>query len=109
MTAVPERTERIIHTVTGDSEQGKALYATCAACHGYKGQGNEAIRAPKLAGRSNWYLVRQLKNYRLGARGYAMADVPGARMRNASASILESGDVIESVVTYINMLRYTAQ
>ena len=30
----------------GDPAKGKALYATCASCHGAKGEGNQALNAP---------------------------------------------------------------
>ena len=33
-------------TITGDSEAGKKLYATCASCHGDQGEGIEAMAAP---------------------------------------------------------------
>nr|VFK57063.1 MAG: Cytochrome c553 [Candidatus Kentron sp. TUN]VFK62563.1 MAG: Cytochrome c553 [Candidatus Kentron sp. TUN] len=104
VTSVPIRTNRISPpTVTGDIEKGKALYATCAACHGRHGEGNQANRAPALVGRSDWYLVRQLQKFRIGVRGYASADTLGKRMRAASA-LLKDADAIESVVAYINTL-----
>jgi cytochrome c oxidase subunit 2 len=34
----------------GDATIGQALYAPCAACHGFQGEGNEQLNAPKLAG-----------------------------------------------------------
>ena len=47
----------------GDPAKGKALYATCASCHGANGEGNQALNAPAIAGQQEWYLTRQLKNY----------------------------------------------
>ncbi len=56
-------------TVQGDAAAGKQLYATCAACHGPKAEGNVAMNAPRLADQDDWYLVRQLQNYKKGLRG----------------------------------------
>ncbi|MDY6983736.1 MAG: c-type cytochrome, partial [Pseudomonadota bacterium] len=50
-------------TITGDTANGEKLYATCVSCHGANGEGNEALGAPALAGRSDWYLVRQLERF----------------------------------------------
>lgn len=64
-----------------DPEAGKALYATCATCHGSKGQGNRDRGAPKLAGLSPWYLKRQLRNFKNGVRGAHPDDTYGQQMR----------------------------
>ena len=53
-------------TVTGDAVLGRALYQSCAACHGQFGQGNVAMAGPALAGQSDWYLVTQLENFKSG-------------------------------------------
>lgn len=48
----------------GDAEKGKAISATCAACHG--ADGNSAVPAnPKLAGQHPNYLLKQLKEFKL--------------------------------------------
>ena len=41
----------------------------CTTCHGTDGRGNEGIEAPRLAGMEDWYLRRQLENFRAGIRG----------------------------------------
>ena len=41
----------------------------CAACHGAQGEGNRQLNAPKLTGLEDWYLQRQLKYFKQGARG----------------------------------------
>ena len=56
-------------TIEGNLERGAAHYVTCGACHGARGQGNVALQAPKLAGQEDWYLKRQLANFRAGIRG----------------------------------------
>lgn len=91
-------------SVEGDITRGAALYTTCAACHGDKGQGNELLNAPRLAGQSDWYLSNQLEKFRLGARGAVAGDTYGAQMR-ASVSQLTDAAAINDVVAYINSLR----
>lgn len=51
----------------GDAERGKALTATCAACHGADGN-SPAPAFPKLAGLGEKYLYKQMKDIRDGAR-----------------------------------------
>jgi cytochrome c oxidase subunit 2 len=101
--SVPVRTGTIEQTVTGDTQRGESLYATCAACHGPAGQGSKVLNAPRLAGQSDWYLVRQLENYAAGARGYAPADTAGQQMRAATA-VLPDRAAIQDVVAFINTL-----
>jgi cytochrome c553 len=90
-------------TVTGDIAHGKKLYATCASCHGAKAEGNAQLQAPALAARSDWYLVTQLRSYKLGLRGADPRDTYGAPMR-AIAATLEDDQAINDVVAYINTL-----
>ncbi len=52
----------------GDAEAGKSKSAMCAACHG--ADGNSMIPAnPKLAGQSEAYLLKQLKDFKAAANG----------------------------------------
>ena len=41
--------------------RARPRYATCMACHGAQGEGNQLLNAPKLAGQPGWYLARQLR------------------------------------------------
>ena len=51
----------------GDATAGKTKSATCAACH--SADGNSANpQYPKLAGQSADYLLKQLQDYKSGAR-----------------------------------------
>ena len=81
----------------------RTLYAGCVACHGAKGEGN-AVQAPALAARSDWYLVTQLANYQKGLRGTDARDTYGAQMR-AIVSTLPDEKAITDVVAYINTLK----
>ena len=51
----------------GDAEAGKAKAAACVACHGPDGN-SPAPNFPKLAGQHADYLLKQLKDFKSGAR-----------------------------------------
>ena len=53
----------------------------CQSCHGDMLQGNESLKAPLISGLSQWYLYRQMKNYRDGIRGTHPQDIFGQSMR----------------------------
>lgn len=99
-TLEPEEPE---HTVTGDVAMGESRYTLCSACHGVNGEGNVAANAPRLAGQSDWYLVRQLKAFKEGVRGTHDGDIFGAQMR-PMALLLADDAAINNVVAYINSL-----
>ncbi|HEY6644048.1 c-type cytochrome [Povalibacter sp.] len=90
-------------TIAGDVQKGKQLYAACSACHGPAGEGNQAQQAPALAARSDWYLVQQINNYKLGQRGADARDTFGAQMR-AVVATLPDDQAVADVVAYINTL-----
>ena len=91
-------------TVTGDAEVGKQLYATCAACHGSKGEGSAQLNAPRLADQNDWYLVRELQNFKSGVRGSNPKDTYGAQMK-PMAAMLANDQAIANVVVYIRSLK----
>ncbi|HEY0681039.1 MAG TPA: c-type cytochrome [Steroidobacter sp.] len=91
-------------TISGDTARGKQIYETCASCHGSRAEGNAELNAPALAGRTDWYLVTQLKNYMTGLRGAQARDIYGAQMR-AVAAALPDDQAANDVVAYINTLR----
>ena len=87
-------------TVNGDASAGKASYMICQTCHGPKGGGNKALNAPKLTGLQDWYIVRQLKNFKDGIRGTKNGDNYGMQMR-PMAMTLTSDEAINNVAAYI--------
>lgn len=91
-------------TVEGDAAAGKVAYAVCAACHGANAEGLEQLGGPRLAGQEDWYLVRQINNFKLGRRGYHASDIFGAQMK-PMALILVDDQAINNVTAYINSLR----
>jgi cytochrome c oxidase subunit 2 len=90
-------------SVTGDARRGRSLFTTCAACHGRQGQGVWALNAPRLADMSDWYLVRQLHNFRNGIRGYHSQDYYGWQMATMADSLADDR-AINDIVAYINTL-----
>ncbi|MCZ6503331.1 MAG: c-type cytochrome [Gammaproteobacteria bacterium] len=95
---------RITNTVEGNLDTGKALYAVCAACHGQDAKGLKAMNSPNLTLQQDWYMVRQLQNFKAGLRGSDPKDVFGQQMR-PMAMILANDQAINDVVAYINSLR----
>ncbi len=93
-----------VASVQGDATAGKQLYATCAACHGANGEGNVQVNSPRLAEQDDWYLVRQLKNFKSGIRGSNPKDIYGAQMK-PMAGILPNDQAINDVVVYIRSLK----
>ncbi|HXV37137.1 MAG TPA: c-type cytochrome [Myxococcota bacterium] len=89
----------------GDVESGKAIYsATCVACHGVDGAGNQAMMgAAPLNRSSDWYLYRQVHNFREGVRGARPGDQGGALMRPMILQ-LAGEQAIRDVVAYITTL-----
>jgi cytochrome c oxidase subunit 2 len=82
---------------------GKNLYATCAACHGVNGEGNVALNSPKLSGQNAWYLERQLRLFKSGARGAHEQDTFGKMMAPMAATLADDSAVAD-VVAYIASL-----
>src|SRR2546425_2841267 len=89
--------------VAGDAAAGKPLFAVCSSCHGLQAEGNPALNAPKLAGQGDWYLKRQLKNFKDGARGTHEKDVFGKIMAPMAATLANDA-AIDNVVAYIRTL-----
>lgn len=87
----------------GVPENGAALYATCAACHGAKGEGNKALNAPALVSLNDWYVVTQLQKFKAGIRG-GNPQNPNAVMMRGMALSLADDQAIKDVVAYINSL-----
>ncbi len=87
----------------GDAVAGQGNYATCLACHGADGMGNEALGAPPLVGQSDWYMVAQLQKFKKGWRGADPQDVTGATMRPNAMLLDDNG--MQNVVSYIETLR----
>jgi cytochrome c oxidase subunit 2 len=89
-------------TLPGDAEAGKAAYATCSACHGADGKGNEALKAPPIAQLDDWYISTQLYKFKSGVRGVNPKDVTGGQMRPMALTLKDDkavADVIAHIAT----------
>jgi cytochrome c553 len=91
-------------SLKGDPKAGASTYALCATCHGSQGEGNPALKAPRLAGTDDWYLASQLRKFRSGVRGTDPKDA-GGRMMRPMALTLPDDDAIRNVVAYIGTLK----
>ena len=82
-------------------------YKTCAGCHGANGEGNASLQAPALVNLDNWYLKRQIENFRSGVRGSNANDTWGLQMA-AQAAVLADDAEVDSVVAQIASFANTA-
>ncbi|MCH2613160.1 MAG: c-type cytochrome [Opitutales bacterium] len=87
----------------GDPVKGQSLYATCLACHGPDGKGNDLLNAPSLIHQHDWYQLTQLKNFKEGVRGGNPQDITGAQMR-PMAMMLTDEQAMKDVIAYIQTL-----
>jgi len=90
-------------SVTGDPDKGASYYVPCGACHGARAQGNYALQAPRLAGQQDWYLKRQLENFKHGVRGAHKQDDYGHQMVLMARS-LKDEESINDLLAYLNTL-----
>jgi cytochrome c oxidase subunit 2 len=92
-------------TVDGDIAAGKREFQTCVPCHGAFGEGAKSLDAPRLSKQHDWYLVRQLENFKAGIRGGHQSDIYGAQMR-IMAQMLQTDEQVRAVAAYIATIDY---
>ena len=90
-------------TIAADASRGRSAYGVCASCHGANGEGVAALNAPRLSHQHDWYIARQIRNFKQGVRGSHAKDFYGSQMRSM-ALILANDQQIDDVATYINTL-----
>lgn len=94
-------------TIKGHILKGKKTYLVCGACHGQNGEGNQTLNAPPLAGLNDWYLLKQLQNFKHKVRAFdPVRDPIGASMAPNAAGL--SDDDMLNVISYISTFKYTA-
>ncbi len=71
----------------GDAAAGKAKAAVCAGCHGADGNSVNPMW-PKLAGQHATYLVKTIKDYKLGKRKDPMMGPMSAPLSDADINNL---------------------
>jgi cytochrome c553 len=89
--------------LSGSSEEGKQLFASCAVCHGTLGEGNAKLNAPALANMDSWYVYRQMTNFRKEIRGSSPQDTLGFQMA-AMAKILKDSMSVSHIVAYLKTM-----
>ncbi len=82
--------------------RGEEVYDDCSICHGDYAEGGEDYGAPKLAGQLDWYLVRQIQNFRDEIRGTHKDDEFGPVMQPMAVDL--DDQAIDDVVAYIMTL-----
>lgn len=55
-----------VQTKAQDVTKGAELFNQCITCHGEKGDGILAQKAPRIAGQHDWYIVKQLQDIKSG-------------------------------------------
>ena len=90
--------------INGNIEAGKSAFSVCVTCHGANGEGNTALNSPKIAGLQDWYVERQLHNFKNGIRGVHQKDIYGQQMR-PMAMALSSDQAIRDVTAYVSTLK----
>jgi cytochrome c553 len=89
-------------TVAGDATTGQTAYTLCVPCHGVKGEGNEAVKAPPLAGQDDWYVAAQLRKFKAGVRGTVPGDTVGPIMQAMSLTIPPEN--VDHLAAYVHSL-----
>lgn len=90
-------------TIDGDVASGQKHYNICAYCHGKDGMGIQAMNAPRAAGMSDWYMARQIQNFKDDVRGGHLQDYYGKQM-GFMGDNLHDEQAINDVIAYINTL-----
>ena len=62
-----------------------------------------ALNAPRMAGMDDWYLARQLENFKSGVRGAHPEDFYGEQMGFMARTLIDD-QAINDLVAYINTL-----
>jgi cytochrome c553 len=87
-----------------ESGRGERAFKLCTFCHGDRGQGDQTLGAPAIAGLPEWYLKRQLDKFNDGARGLHPRDLGGMRMRPMARTLFKDKNDIEAVARYVASL-----
>ena len=87
-----------------DKAAGKAKYTVCATCHGPNGEGLKQFNAPLIGGQYEWYIERQLKNFKDSVRGAHPKDTMGMQMLPMAKTLMTDKDVAD-MAAYVASLK----
>jgi cbb3-type cytochrome c oxidase subunit III len=93
-------------TLPAPAAATQSAFTLCTTCHGDRGQGNEQVHAPPLAGQDDWYVARQLRKFRSRVRGTAAGDPIGPVMQAMSLTIAPEN--IDALAAYVHALPHDA-
>jgi cytochrome c553 len=85
------------------AEHGREVFRTCVPCHGARGAGNPSLHAPAIAGLPEWYVARELGNFKADIRGAHPDDMEGHRMRPMARTLYHPHD-LEDVAKYVSAM-----
>ena len=68
--------------IPGDAAAGKVKARACLTCHGVDGM-SRLPSAPNLAGQNEWYLAKQLRDYRSGKRTHRFMSIVAKNLSDA--------------------------
>jgi len=86
-----------------DLDSGSKQFVAYQACHGAQAEGNLLMNAPRLGGQYDWYLRRQLQNFRSDLRG-AHPDDPYGPLMSSMDKTLADEQALRDVAGYIATL-----
>lgn len=86
----------------------KLYHAYCGGCHGSNAEGNDLLKAPRLAGVDIDYLKRQYQYFLQGKRGNQQSDRLGRQMA-MMAGTLSQETKVNAVFSHINSLTETSK
>lgn len=86
--SLPPNSERSTLDLPAGAKGRTRYLADCASCHGAEGEGDRSRRAPPLTRQPDWYLLKQLENFRAGKRQHVDgADAPEPEPAAAEAMV----------------------
>lgn len=92
-------------TARAEATRERAIYTRlCQQCHAADGGGDHSVGAPGIAGLPEWYVERQLVNFRSGARGTHPLDIAGTRMA-PMARFLQRDDELKAVSKHVAAMK----
>ena len=87
---------------SGNLHNGNNLYqGKCGACHGGAAEGNQALKAPRLAGLDAAYIKRQFAHFRDGVRGTDPKDTPGRQMAMMARTLATERE-LDDIIAFIH-------
>jgi len=90
-------------SLTPDVDNGRAIYADCAACHKPEGWGMVTGIVPQIAGQHRSVVISQLADYRAGARDSVLM------LPYATAETIGGAQAIADVAEYISTLEISVE